>query len=78
MEDNKMRHPRKKGRRSTPSLTKFRWKMFVAINKLNIPFADQEAERAKLRELGSLYRLPQVAQPKQAQERPRPLINDWW
>jgi len=76
-EDNKMRFHRK-GRRSRPSLTKFRWKMFVAINKLNIPFAEQEAEKAKLKKLGTLYRLPQTSKQKLVQEGPRPLIDDWW
>jgi hypothetical protein len=52
--------------------------MFVAINKLNIPFAEQEAEKAKLKKLGTLYRLPQTSKQKLVQEGPRPLIDDWW
>ena len=51
-------------RRSRPRLTKFRWKMFVAINKSHLSFEEQETERKKLREQGTLYRLPQSIRPR--------------
>ena len=70
-------HRRKLG--SGPSLVKFRRKMFIAINKLDLPPDEQERERAKLREMGTMYRLPTVIRQRSSALQPEPQVKlPWW
>lgn len=46
------------------SWVKFRRRMFIAINKLNLLPKEKQVEADKLRQYGTRYRLPEVARPK--------------
>lgn len=56
------RHRRRLG--SGPSLVKFRRRMFIGINQLDISPAEQARERDRLRILKTEYKLPEIPRRK--------------
>ena len=46
------------------SWVKFRRRMFVALNQLNLLPSEQKEEVTKLQQDGTRYRLPEIARPK--------------